>query len=107
MCSWLNPNRYEPRAALEHEQVHFAIVEGASRDATNEHRDQLVRGRGADREAAIRDLESAMRRLAETVMRRAARIHDAFDAESEKDGVRATAMAWSKRYTSVMGTPGP
>ena len=106
-CSWLSPDVDDVAAVVEHEQVHFAIVEHAAQELTREFRDETVRGRGPTSDAALTALRAAMRRLADRATRRARKEHLAYDAATRSDASGAAHRQWVARYDALLGASTP
>ena len=103
-CSWWSPEPSDPRYALQHEQVHFAIAEHAARELTREMAaaGTTVRAIGADRDAAISNLREKLQSTALQAVRRASLEHDAFDSATSASPTPEVQLEWVRRYKALL-----
>jgi hypothetical protein len=85
-CSWWNTSsrQFPPEYVLEHEQIHFALVELEAR-RMNARLPEIVgsaRSRGATPEEAARGVETRLREVLEASLRAAAEQSNRFDQET-------------------------
>jgi hypothetical protein len=101
-CSWWNPRtaRGRTRYLLEHEQVHFAIVEVHARSLTLRVRALAVPV------AARRDATAALRRriteLVDSTVAEIQRESDAFDRETSRRYATRTQARWLERLEPAL-----
>jgi len=100
-CSWWNDSaRLPPDYVLEHEQIHFAIVELAARDLARAS--ARVRGRGRTPQAALDAFQAKIQALLGQSFQQILERNTHFDEETSGRLQRANQRRWSQRMHSEL-----
>lgn len=102
-CSWWNPKSAgAPEAyVLEHEQIHFAIIELEARRLNLEL--TQVQGRGTSAQGAAEDLESAIREVVTKSVDRAVQRSRRFDDDTSLSHDPAQQSRWAEQVRAQLG----
>lgn len=104
-CSWWDTRSTRPDDyILEHEQVHFAIVELVARDL-NRHRSEIerrLRSTGPTGEVALRDIQQRLTAELEAAARRVHERSRRFDEETSLGYFPDRQRSWKRRIESEL-----